>query len=97
MRENVATTTTSAIPDTPYRVHGRDKHYQMFDVPSEIFRRFQCGRNRFERWSKYLDCQDENQQRIYDFAKKNRKKMIVLRDSATGALRAIRRRANNEA
>ena len=94
MKEDVATNTTSNFPATPYSVASTDK-YSMFDVPSDVFRRFHCGRAKFERWSKFLDCSDDKQRAIYDFAKKNTKKMVVLRDETTGALRAIRRRSHN--
>lgn len=66
-----------------------------FDVPTDVFRRFQTGRNKFERWSKYLNLEDVDQKAIYDYAIQNRKSTIILRDSETGALRAIRPRSSN--
>lgn len=69
------------------------RKYRDFDVPSEVFRRFEKGRVKFERWSKYLDLQDETQRAVYEYARKNRNAIVVLRDSTTGALRAIRQRA----
>ena len=70
-------------------------NWRMFDVPSEVFRKFETGRNKYERWSKYLDSADEAQCEICDYAKKNPKHTIVLRDSTSGVLRQIRRRAAN--
>jgi hypothetical protein len=67
----------------------------MFEVPAEVFRKFDTGRNKFERWSKYLDLADENQKTIYDYATRNTQSVVVLRDSTTGAMRAIRRRSAN--
>ena len=63
----------------------------MFDVPSDTFRKFENGRNRFERWSKYLDVNDESQLEIVNYAKRYPKNTIVLRDSESGVLRQIRR------
>tara|TARA_X000001388_G_scaffold72490_1_gene63198 strand:+ start:451 stop:795 length:345 start_codon:yes stop_codon:yes gene_type:complete len=71
------------------------RRYKEFNVPTEVFRKFQTGRNKFERWSKYLNLEDANQKSIYDFAKKNRGTHIILRDEETGAMRAIRRRSSN--
>ena len=71
----------------------KKRKYRDFDVPSEVFRRFEKGRVKFERWSKYLDLQDETQRAVYEYARKNRDAIVVLRDSTTGALRAIRQRA----
>ena len=69
--------------------------WKMFDVPTDVFRRFETGRNKFERWSKYLDLNDESQAEIVSYAKKQPKNTIVLRDSTNGVLRQIRRRAAN--
>lgn len=71
----------------------KKRKYRDFDVPSDVFRRFQKGRVKFERWSKYLNLEDEDQRKVYDYARKNRNAVVVLRDSTTGALRAIRQRA----
>lgn len=94
-KEEIANVTgdspTMAMPPTAKK----DRRYRMFDVDSEIFRRFQTGRIKFERWSKYLDLNDEKQKTIYDYALRNSKDVIILRDSATGALRAIRRRSSD--
>jgi hypothetical protein len=68
--------------------------WKMFDVPSDVFKRFENGRNRFERWSKYLDTNDESQAEILKYAKGSPKNTIVLRDSTNGVLRQIRRRAS---
>ena len=85
-----------AVHDRPMAPPIKRKKYKDFDVPSEVFNKFATGRNKFERWSKYLNLQDENQKAIYDYARKNRSSLIVLRNSDTGALRAIRRKASNE-
>ena len=79
-----------------HRQHKRSSdEWKMFDVPPEVFRRFEAGRNKFERWSKYLDTNDKDQSDILAYAKKQPKNTIVLRDSSNGALRQIRRRAAN--
>lgn len=70
--------------------------WKVFKVTPDVFRRFETGRNAFERWSKHLDLSDVNQKEIYDYAKKNRKNTIVLQCGDTGCLRSIRRRAVNE-
>lgn len=96
MINDQVTTAAVAITALPLGAKKKKKKYKDFNVPSEIFRRFDTGRNKFERWSKYLDLQDENQKSLYAYAKKNRNSVIILRDETTGALRSIRRRATNE-
>jgi len=82
-----ASTQTSGVDMTPT--------YKIFNVKPDVFRRFETGRVKFERWSKFLDKDDPDQCKIYDYACKNRTKMVVLRDESTGAMRGIRRRSNN--
>ena len=93
-KKETMTTGAVAIYDKP--LAPPQKRYKDFDVPADVFKKFAKGRNKFERWSKYLNLQDENQKAIYDYAKKSRNSIIVLRNSDTGALRAIRRKASNE-
>jgi hypothetical protein len=95
MINDQVTTGSVAIVDRPLGIKKKTK-YKDFNVPSDIFRRFDTGRNKFERWSKYLNLEDDNQKAIYSYAKKNRKSVIILRDETTGAMRCIRRKANNE-
>lgn len=94
MKNEDTTTANVATPPSDYPRSGAT--WRLFDVPTDVFRRFETGRNRFERWGKYLDMQDEEQSALYDYAKKNRGHTIVLRDSSSGALRSIRKRAMNE-
>ena len=97
MINDQVTTGAISIVDRPLGIQGKGKvKYKDFTVPSEVFRKFDTGRNKFERWSKYLNLEDENQKQIYLYAKKNRKSVIILRDETTGAMRAIRRKASNE-
>jgi hypothetical protein len=73
------------------------RKYRQFDLETETFRKFEKGKMKFERWSRFLDLKNENHKAIYDYAYSNRGRdhTIVIRDSNTGALRAIRRRPHN--
>jgi hypothetical protein len=95
MKQEKEQTTTSAVALPPVMPKKKMTKYKDFDVPTEVFQRFQTGRNKFERWAKYLDLTDDNQKKIYDYARKNRGSVLVLRDATNGALRAIRQRSSN--
>lgn len=69
--------------------------YKEFSVDNETFNKFSTGRNKFERWNKFLNLEDEGHKAIYNYAKTNKEAVIVLKNSETGALRALRRRSSN--
>ena len=69
------------------------KNWKLFDVCPETFSKFNTGRNKFERWSRYLNTEDEGECAVADYARTNRTHTVVLRCSETGALRAIRKRS----
>jgi hypothetical protein len=94
MKNEEVVTGDVAMPASDYPKSGAT--WRLFNVPTDIFRRFETGRNKFERWSKYLNMEDEQQRALYSYAKNNSKHTIVLRDSTNGALRSIRKRAMNE-
>jgi hypothetical protein len=71
------------------------RRYRAFDVEPEVFKKFETGRVKFERWSQYLDMNNENHKQIHEYARKNREHVIILRNLDNGALRAIRRRSAN--
>ena len=95
MINDTTTTAAVAIADRPLGAKKKKKK-QEFIVSDKTFNRFNTGRTKFERWSKYLNLQDEAEKNIYDYYRKNSDATIYLRNEKTGALRAIRPRAANE-
>jgi hypothetical protein len=84
------------IDTTPTKPPGQhfkrsSDHWKMFDVKTEVFRRFETGKAKYERWCKFLYPSDESQTEILNYAKKNPKNTIILRDSESGVMRQIRR------
>ena len=95
MINDTTTTSAVAIADRPLGAKKKKKN-QEFMVSDQTFNRFKTGRTKFERWSKYLDLQNEAEKNIYDYYRKNSDATIYLRNEKTGALRAIRPGAANE-
>jgi len=89
------TNTTAPIAKNDKPLGNIIRRYKNFSIPSDAFRKFETGRNKFERWSKFLDMQDGSQKAVYDYAKKNPKNTIILTDATTGAMRSIRKRSSN--
>lgn len=95
MINDTTTTAGVAIADKPL-MKTQKRKYREFTVSPELFARFQTGRTRFERWSKYLNLENADEKEIYDYHKKTGgKNIIILRNSENGALRAIRQRSSN--
>ena len=71
-------------------VRKKKKKYQEFTVSDDVYHKFRNGKMKFERWSKYLNLENEGERAIYDYARKNYKGICVLRHEDTGQVRAIR-------
>jgi hypothetical protein len=56
------------------------RRYGVFDVDDSIFRRFAKGKKKFDKWSNYINTEDEDQSKIYHFARKNPRGIIVLKN-----------------
>jgi hypothetical protein len=95
MINDTTTTAAVAIADRPLGAKKKKKYLEV-TISDETFNRFNTGRTKFERWSKYLNLQDDVEKSIFDFHRKNKSATIYLRNEKTGALRAIRPRAANE-
>tara|TARA_B110000444_G_scaffold97089_1_gene92140 strand:+ start:23612 stop:23881 length:270 start_codon:yes stop_codon:yes gene_type:complete len=79
--------TTAAVAVNPKPLGAEQKRkYRIFDVSTETFSRFQRGRTRYERWSKFIN---EDEKNIVSYYNKNKDAVIVLRNSENGAMRAL--------
>ena len=85
---NVAGDGAVSMPPTAKKVIKRKK--QTFNVSQKVFDMFRKGKKKFEKWSKYLDLNDESQAAIYNWAIKNHTGVIILQNATTGEVRAIR-------
>lgn len=51
-----------------------------FVVRRSTYDKFAKGKTKFKRWGHYLDLNDDTEQKIYDYARKNPKGILVLSD-----------------
>lgn len=82
-----ANSTAAVSTDVP--VVRRPRKFAEFQVDDDVFNKFKNGKAKFRKWSEYLNLEDSAQKQIYDFARKQPRGIIVLKDS-TGNLRGIR-------
>ena len=90
--EDVPTNSASsgAVAMPADAVRKKKKKYQEFTVSDDVYHKFRNGKMKFERWSKYLNLENEGERAIYDYARKNYRGICVLRHEDTGQVRAIR-------
>ena len=86
---NVAGDGAVSMPPTAKRVKKKRKSKQ-FNVSPALFDIFRRGKKKFEKWSKYLNMEDEGHRALYSWAVNNREGIIILQNSVTGEVRAIR-------
>ena len=85
---NVAGDGAVSMPPTAKKVKKRKS--KTFNVSPQLFDMFRRGKKKFEKWSRYLNMEDEGHRALYSWAVKNREGIIVLQNSVTGEVRAIR-------
>jgi len=56
------------------------RRFAKFVVNDEVFSKFANGKAKFRKWSEYLNLEDEGQQQIYKFARRNPNGVIVLQN-----------------
>lgn len=78
---SAVSTNTSAIK--------RARKFAEFSVDHDTFGKFKNGKAKFRKWATYLNLEDESHKKIYDFATKNHRGIIVLK-SPDGVLKGIR-------
>ena len=84
---NVAGDGAVSMPPTAKKVKRKTKQ---FNVSPQLFDMFRRGKKKFERWSKYLNIEDESHRAIYQWAIKNPQGILILQNSQSGEVRAIR-------
>jgi hypothetical protein len=88
------TTGKSVATDQPVIRLKKSRRFGAFDVPDHVFRRFANGKKKFDKWSKYLDLHDESQNKIYQYAKKNPRGILILKNGESA--KAIRYSRNTK-
>jgi len=96
--EDAPTNNTTAIPGEhePVITQAAARKYREFNVTSSTFNKFSKGKQKFSRWSQYIDTTNEEENDMYDYAKKNPRGIIILKHGdQTRAIRFNRRGGGN--
>lgn len=70
----------TATNEPVIRVGKSGRKFGAFNVPDQVFRRFAKGKKKFTKWSDYLNTEDEEESKVYDYARKNPKGVLVLKN-----------------
>jgi len=85
---NVAGDGAVSMPPTAKKVKKRKT--KQFNVSPALFDIFRRGKKKFEKWSKYLNMEDEGHRALYQWAVRNPQGVLILQNSQSGEVRAIR-------
>lgn len=78
--------------DQPVIRKRQPRRFAKFVVNDDVYKRFSNGKSKFRKWAEYLNLEDEGQQQIYKFAKKNPNGVIILQNGKdTKAIRFNRK------
>ena len=58
----------------------RGRRFAQFIVNDAVYNKFAKGKKKFESWNKYLNLEDEGERLIYNYARKNPKGIIILKN-----------------
>jgi hypothetical protein len=83
----VGATGASVGLDQPF-VRKKKRKFQEFVVNDDVYRRFSNGKSKYRKWAEYLNLEDDGQKAIYDWARKNPKGVLVLKNGKE--MKAIR-------
>ena len=84
---NVAGDGAVSMPPTAKKVKRKSK---TFNVSPDLYDMFRRGKKKFEKWSKYLNMEDEGHRALYAWAIKNPQGILVIQNSQSGEVRALR-------
>ena len=89
VQEDIANVTGAGVStDQPVVSKKAARRYAMYNVKDSIYNKFKNGKTKWTRWSEYLNLEDEGESLIYNFARKNPKGIIVLKNG--DKMKAIR-------
>lgn len=78
------TNVTGAATSTDIPVIRKKKRiarkFAQFEVAPDTYEKFKKGKKKFSKWSEYLNLADPEHAKIYDYAKKNPKGVLVLKN-----------------
>lgn len=87
--EDAPANATGAAVSTDTPAIKRKRKFAAFDVDDETYSRFQNGKSKFRRWNAYLNLEDDSHKEIYNYAKKNPRGVLVIKNSS-GDMKGIR-------
>jgi hypothetical protein len=91
LQEDIANVTGGGVStDVPVVRRKRKRQQRVFEVSPETFKKFKKGKKKYAKWSNYLQLDDENESKIYKYAKNYPDGIITLKNSETGETKSIR-------
>jgi hypothetical protein len=81
IEEDIANVSGAGVStDAPVVSKKAARRYAIYNVKDAVYNKFKNGKTKWTRWSEYLNLEDEGEAMIYNFARKNPKGIIVLKN-----------------
>lgn len=91
LNEEIPNVTGAGVStDVPVIRRKKKRQQRVFEVSPETFNKFKKGKKKYAKWSNYLQLDDENESKIYKYAKNYPDGIITLKNSETGETKNIR-------
>lgn len=91
LNEEIPNVTGAGVStDVPVVRRKKKRQQRVFEVSPDTFNKFKKGKKKYAKWSNYLQLDDENESKIYKYAKNYPDGIITLKNSETGETKNIR-------
>ena len=87
--------TLNVVPDT-ITPDSTFASMPVFKVNSADFAKCNFGKSKFSRWARHIDTNTKMGKRIYNYAKKNPKKSIIIQHEKSGYMLYLRKYSNSD-
>ena len=67
----------------------KGRKFATFNVSDDVLKKFKSGKKKYSKWKEYLNMSDDAESAIYNYARKNPKGVIILKNQK-GDTKAIR-------
>lgn len=86
INEDAPTNSTGVATSTDQQaIRVKKRKFASFGVDNDTFNRFKSGKAKYRKWSAYLNLNDDSHKKIHEYARKNPRGILVIKDESGNA------------